>query len=318
MSGLDLSPAAVEALARRCFGEPNRRLSRRDELRWRTRGSLSVSLARATFFDHESGQGGGLLDMLVYAGAASTRIEAARQLESGDRVEARKGHHDSRAGLGDSIAAVARRRASAAFLWAQARPLAGSLAERYLRRGRAIATPLVGAELRFLADAPLFPYHRNCRERRPAMVARVSDAGGRGIGVHLTYLRPDGLNKADVDTPRKVVGARQGGFVRLAPGAGLIVAEGIESALSAWEARPAEAANCGAVAAICAGGMAALIWPAGTEALVIAPDADAPGERAAEALAHRAWAAGLKVGFMRPPEGSGDWNDWARARRGRR
>jgi phage/plasmid primase-like uncharacterized protein len=151
------------------------------------------------------------------------------------------------------------------------------------------------------------------------MVARVSDASGRGIGAHLTFLQPDGLAKADMPSPRKAVGAVAGGFIRLAPGARLIVAEGIESALSAWEVRPPEAADHGAVATISAGGMASLVWPAEVEALVIAPDSDASGagDRGALALARRAHAAGLMVSFMRPPDRYCDWNDWAQAERGR-
>lgn len=286
-------------------------------MRFGRRGSVAVVPARGVFMDHEAGASGGILQMIVHAGAAPTTAAAARLIEADGLVAARQTAAERRERARREVAALALRRASAAALWAQALPLAGSLAERYLRQTRAIAAPLNGADLRFLPEAPVFPYDPHCRERRPAMVARLSDAGGRGIGAHLTYLRADGLGKAEMGSPRKVAGTRQGGFVHLAPGARVIVGEGLESSLAAWQARPPEPTDVGAVAAICAGGMAGLIWPVGTEALIIAPDCDKTGEGAAEALARRAWGAGLVVSFMRPPEGFKDWNDAARARRAR-
>ena len=139
----------------------------------------------------------------------------------------------------------------------------------------------------------------------------------------MTYLRRDGSGKADVTPSRKMVGTVGGGHVPLIPGGRLVVAEGIESALSAWEVAvniegvPPD--TLGAVAALSAGGVKALAWPAGTSALLIAPDRDASGagERDAEALAYRAYAAGLSVAFLRPPEGCSDWNDPAAREAGR-
>ncbi|MEP6968100.1 MAG: toprim domain-containing protein, partial [Pseudomonadota bacterium] len=200
------------------------------------------------------------------------------------------------------------KRALAARIWGSARPLAGSIAETYLRQARAIAAPLGGAMLRFDPGRGPWP---------PAMVAAVVNAKGDLTGAHRTFLAADGSGKAKVAIIRQSLGEIMGGFVRLARGSRLIVAEGIESAFSAWEARPPEASDCGAIAAISAGGMAGLIWAAGVRELIMAPDRDASGagERAAQKLARRAYAAGLTVGFLRPPEGFGDWNDAARADR---
>jgi hypothetical protein len=145
------------------------------------------------------------------------------------------------------------------------------------------------------------------------MVAAVRTGGGRFIGAHVTYLRRDGSGKADVTPPRKMVGIVAGGHIPLIAGSRLVVAEGIESTLSAWDAATTLAETghgLGAVAGLSAGGVAGLEWPPGTAALVIAPDRDASGvgEHAAQALARRAHAAGLGVAFLRPPEGFGDWN----------
>jgi putative DNA primase/helicase len=57
--------ALIEPVARRLLGEPNRKLSSKTELRFGSRGSMSVDLAKGTFFDHEIGEGGGVLDLVA-------------------------------------------------------------------------------------------------------------------------------------------------------------------------------------------------------------------------------------------------------------
>ena len=59
--------ALIEPVARRLLGEPNASLSTRTELRFGTHGSLSVVITgpkRGTWFDHEAGHGGGVLDLV--------------------------------------------------------------------------------------------------------------------------------------------------------------------------------------------------------------------------------------------------------------
>lgn len=55
----------MEAVARKCLGEPNARLSSATELRFGNHGSLSVDLEKGTFFDHEAGKGGGVVALLA-------------------------------------------------------------------------------------------------------------------------------------------------------------------------------------------------------------------------------------------------------------
>jgi len=55
--------AYIEQVARHYLGEPNAKLSKGNELRWGTHGSFSVS-KRGTWFDHENGVGGGVVDLV--------------------------------------------------------------------------------------------------------------------------------------------------------------------------------------------------------------------------------------------------------------
>src|SRR5947209_2544524 len=52
-------------VARHLLGEPNDNLSTKDELRFGTRGSMKIDLPKGTWFDHEAGQGGGVLDLVM-------------------------------------------------------------------------------------------------------------------------------------------------------------------------------------------------------------------------------------------------------------
>lgn len=56
--------AVMGEVARELLGDPNKSLSTRHELRFGTRGSLSIDLEKGTFFNHETGQGGGVIDLV--------------------------------------------------------------------------------------------------------------------------------------------------------------------------------------------------------------------------------------------------------------
>jgi hypothetical protein len=55
----------IEPVARLLLGEPNRAASSKTELRYGARGSLAVDLKKGTWFDHETGIGGGTLDLIT-------------------------------------------------------------------------------------------------------------------------------------------------------------------------------------------------------------------------------------------------------------
>jgi len=53
-------------IAIKLLGEPNPKLSKETELRFGTFGSMSVDLQKATFFNHETGSGGGMVDLIKH------------------------------------------------------------------------------------------------------------------------------------------------------------------------------------------------------------------------------------------------------------
>ena len=198
------------------------------------------------------------------------------------------------------------RRATA--VWSKTEPIAGTLAEQYLRT-RAIEGALPSA-LRFAASC----WHPT-KTTLPAMVAEVR-RGLQTVGVHRTYLAAPGV-KAEVSPAKAMLGCCSGGAVQLSDGSGpLVVVEGIETALSLRDASLSSADEGGATkrfwAALSTSGIAGLKLPDTPGEIIIAPDGDAPGRAAADKLAHRANALSWQVSILEPPGDGLDWNDWAR------
>ena len=146
------------------------------------------------------------------------------------------------------------------------------------------------------------------------MVAAVQGPDRRLVAVHRTFLerRADGAwIKAGVRPAKMLLGPAAGAAVRLAPansGAGaptaLAITEGIETGLSVAQALPGLAVW----AAISASMMARLRLPEAVREIILCPDGDAAGRRAAERAAASLSADGRKVRIAAAPPGR-DFND---------
>lgn len=131
---------------------------------------------------------------------------------------------------------------TAARLWHQAAPAAGTLVERYLR-GRGIEGRVLAGALHRLRFHPraFWGGEPGAWIHAPAMLAAVHTPAGPTGGVHLTYLQADGRGKADLSPAKRMWGPQMGadghagGAWLIGPrGEGvLIVGEGIETSLSA-------------------------------------------------------------------------------------
>jgi hypothetical protein len=183
----------------------------------------------------------------------------------------------------------------ASWLWSQRRPIAGTVAEAYLRT-RGITCPLP-VTLAFLP--PYKPEHH------PAMIAGfgIPDEPEPGVlgaphdvnSVHLTLLKADGSGKAVIKPNKLIIGRPLGRPIVLAPPndlLGLAVCEGVEDALSAHEAT-----GLGAWAAGSAGFMSALADNIADyiEAVTIFAHADKAGQDNARELAKRLYRRGIEI-----------------------
>jgi hypothetical protein len=66
-------------VARALLGDPNPRLSSKTELRFGTNGSVSVDLEKGTYYDHEAGEGGGVLELIKRKTGAEDAFEWMRR-----------------------------------------------------------------------------------------------------------------------------------------------------------------------------------------------------------------------------------------------
>ncbi|MDO8323078.1 MAG: toprim domain-containing protein [Phenylobacterium sp.] len=185
-------------------------------------------------------------------------------------------------------------------LWHEARPIAGSVAETYLR-GRGISVPLppslrVGTRLH-LGRIPV-----------PALVAAIQAPNREVIAVQSTMLTWE-ARKAPAVHPRINTGAMGFGAVRLAAAGEILgLAEGVETALSAMQL-----AGVPVWAALGAQRLARVAIPREVAEVHIFADNDDPGRAQAEQAADRHAREGRSVRIRFPALEFADWNDALRA-----
>jgi hypothetical protein len=195
---------------------------------------------------------------------------------------------------------AARRTAVPGRIWDSASDARGSPVTRYFA-GRKIT----------IATPPSLRWTPACRHPNgiylPAMLARIDNIDGELIGIHRTFLRPDGVAKANVEPSKAIIGRAAGSAVRLAAAAEtLIVGEGIESTLTAIQAT-----GLPAWSALSASGLITLVVPPAVRNVMIVADNDASGvgRRAAEAAAQRWRRKGRQVSVWMSPQIGTDAND---------
>ena len=210
--------------------------------------------------------------------------------------------------LEEILAQTAAKRQRALELWEHAKPLEGTIAERYLAETRRIdlaALPNASACLRFHPRCPF-----SFGVRYPCLVALRRDAiSDEPVSIHRIALTLDGQR-----IERRMLG--RGGVVKLYPkGQRLIVGEGIETTLAAatrisrWGSllQPAWSA-------VDAGRLGSLPLIDGVERLVLLVDHDLNGAGQAAALrcAERWSQAGREVVRLTPKRPGFDFNDLVR------
>jgi hypothetical protein len=204
-------------------------------------------------------------------------------------------------------------------LWDEAKPIAGTLAETYLR-SRFIELESWPASLRF---HPRLSYAGG---RHPALIGGVQAASRKLIAIWRVFLNADGTAMKDEEGKKVKLGfgPATGGAVRFGPVTETLrLAEGMETALAVMLlTKP----NASTWATLSTSGMTGLEIPAGVKRLELYADGDRhrlnkrtggvedpPGIKAANTLKERAMKSGLEVAVFPSPEPD-DWLDVLEAR----
>ena len=152
---------------------------------------------------------------------------------------------------------------AALAIWGRALPAAGTVVETYLRaRGYLRPIPIA---LRFVTGK-----HPSDEQFHPAMLAAamLTRDAPKIVGIHRTFLRADGSNKAQLNPAKMSLGDLRGACVPLAfapIGPKVAVSEGIETGLSVLQAT-----GIPTLAALSAAGMQGLVLPTGVQEVFIA------------------------------------------------
>ncbi|MGM4884853.1 DUF7146 domain-containing protein [Rhizobium sp. 62_C5_N11_2] len=257
--------------------------------------------------DAATGQFGDLLDVvretcgLVDFRDVADEVRQFLSLPRPEPVSSLRRHAQNSAAVERPTAERARR------LFRMTQPLAGTLADAYLRK-RGILRASTHAALRFHPSC----YYRDLVTARttsyPALIAAVTEPAGAITGVHRSWLDPDGAGKAKVNDPRRALGGLLGNGVRFcfpvnAPVPVMAAGEGLETMLSLSHVMP----GMPMVAALTANHLAAFRFPPGCRRIYIAADADAAGRHGIEGLSRRAQECGI-LPLVLSPE-LGDFNE---------
>ena len=199
----------------------------------------------------------------------------------------------------------AKRLSLARWLWSKRQPIAGSIAESYLRsaRGYGGSIPETLGFLPARGEHPpaMIAAFGLAHEVEPGVIATADKAVS---GVHLTRLLPDGSGKAVFDDPDEnakiMIGLSVGSPIVLAPPndlLGMAITEGIEDGLSVHEATGLGIWAAGSSARM---PPLAAALPAWIDCVTVVADDDRDGRRFAVQLAEKIHTRGLAARLIIP------------------
>jgi hypothetical protein len=213
-------------LAVALLGAPNPKIKSKGELRYGSKGSLSVTIAGSkagVWCDNETSEGGDML-ALIMRGRGCKFPDALSYARDFCGVTATPPHHHSES---DAAAAAARTKKTVSDIWNSAIDAAGTLVETYLAsRGLELPDGVTNDVIRF---HPALYYER---QTVPSMVLLYRDiVTDMPCAIHRTFLARDG-SKLD----RKMLGPVAGCAIKLSAhedvSLGLHIGEGIETGIA--------------------------------------------------------------------------------------
>lgn len=295
----------IDELAIELLGAPNKHLSSAAQLRFGSRGSLSLAIAgdsAGLWYDHEAGYGGAGLQLIerCLGMGRPAALDWAREWlgQTPDRrpdKARRLVHHPDKAGPEHRDGESARRKIDL-ILEASVSPV-GTTVITYLQR-RGITGPLPDC-IRYR------PWAWECFG---AMVVLATDDNGAVLAVEHVYLTDDG-QKAPIKVQKRINSCvprwASRAAVRLPGCLPLVICEGVETALSVWLSTGQQTWALLSVSNLASAPVDE------HDTVIIARDGDAPGTKADQQLQEAVSSfqeRGIRVLVATPPQDQ-DFND---------
>ena len=271
----------------------------------RSLGSFQIDTQTGQWADHAVNKCSGRdpVSLYAYLFTQGNYREAIRQLGVDPFVQAAiaTGATTPATNTAKPAKASGNKMALAQRIYRGASGVSGTPAEAYLL-GRALLPTKAWESLRW----SLLRYPG--RGRHHALIAAVTAIDGALVGMHRTYLQPDGA-KLDVEPVRLGMGQVRGHAIRLGDAHDrLIICEGLEDGLTLHQELNGHPVWVSTGASL----MAAMRIPDTIRTLRIAADNDRAGEMAAQNAADAHNILGRDVRIMRPAAAFKDFNDQLR------
>lgn len=233
----------TECVVQSLLGAPNANLSSKKEMRYGTKGSLSICLAgekRGTWFNFETGEKGNLLHLIqtsLNVDFKSSLDYAAKLTGDNLRTMVPSGAKTKAESHEESDTTPTKTQMYARQIARESLPISGTLAEIYLKETRGINN-VSGQHIRFHPN--VYTDKNEAIKNRPALLCIARDKENIIQSVQAIYLDNNTLNKADINIKKKTFGANGGVGVMVSPGVNknaiTYITEGIETGLSVRDA----------------------------------------------------------------------------------
>jgi len=312
---VDMAPFVVE----RMLGEPNRQLSNKITWRYGKKGSLVVTVGGSKaglWHDFEKGENGNLFQLISKTACLSFKDTLAMAAELTGMQHALSPNHaiqikPKSMSQDMNVPSPEDQKAFeyAASIIKKSKPIEGTLAQAYLQKHRGITLEKYPTSLRFLPAMK----HSQSKQSYPVLLSIATNHKGEVQAVQITYLDPKTQNKANI-APNKVQYGRMkfGAQVLLQQGKKpyqeVIIAEGVETALSLAMARP----EATVLATLSVSNMRHVTLPEKAEHIIISADND-KGKDHAMMLLQKGIAAlqtkAQKLSIAIPDKEQTDFND---------
>ena len=234
----DLIPLAKE-VSEHYLGASNKEFSSSNELRFGSKGSLSLTISgphAGKYTNFETGERGDLITLIMHETGMKYSDAVIEAVKFSNTPEAYKIREKT---VNKPVQNKKDYREYALKVWSNSKPIKGTLAEKYLTKIRGISN-FKEADIRF--NPAVFTKESNTKSQ-PALVSSFRDKDNNITAVEAIYLDKTTANKANFEVDKRTYGKKSGSAIEVGRNTKsanntTYIAEGLVTSLSIKEAIP--------------------------------------------------------------------------------